>query len=243
MFSYIGMDYSQCVLIDKINQYQKLKGRPLISTRGYCHGLAVLWLSKMAQQKVEWFYDMIRYIIHNKPQDYDEASFEKFLALIEFGQNPLNSGLNITHRHLRILLEMDNIESTSFVGKYPNLFKKIRPKKHPGMYLIAHGDHAIAAFHKGDNYYVYDSNYFTGEAKMFDSKENAAKEIMARLLSKAEQKEDEDFELEFNYIPLNHLSHPSSEVVIDMSVNDGGYEADEEEKFSSGWQTSSCNIL
>lgn len=243
MFNRLDMDYSQRVLMAKINEYQRLKKRPLISTTGYCHGLAVLWLSKMVEQKVEWFYDTVKYIIHRRPEDYDEVRFEKFLALIEFGQNPLNSGMNITQRHLRLILEMRNIESIDFSGTHSGLFRRIRPKKHPAMYLVTHELHAIAMFHRGDNYYVYDSNYLSGEAKVFDSNIKAASEVMACLLSEEKRADDYLFDLTLNYIPLaGYLSHPSYEVAIDMSENEDGYEADAEESFANSLRPS-CHIL
>lgn len=229
MFRSLQLDYSQVVLIDRINEYQRLHKRPLISTTGYCHGLAVVWLSKMVEQKVEWFYNMVKYLVHQRPEDYDEITFEKFLAQIEFGQNPLNSGLNITQRHLRIILEMTNIESTCFSGTFPNLQRKIRPKKYPAMYLITNANHAIAIFHRGDTYYVYDSNYTTGEAKMFGSQQAAANEVVARLLPEDKRTADEEFELNLNFIPLaGYLTHPTGEVIVDIPTDEQRFGVDEE---------------
>ena len=61
---------------------------PLIDETGYCHGLALAWLKKMAERKEQWFYDIQRAMINATDEKLKEfnSDFEKFIAKIEYPQ-------------------------------------------------------------------------------------------------------------------------------------------------------------
>ena len=84
--------YNQTRLINKVNQYLAEMKRPLWNPRGYCHGLAVVWHQKMADNREQKFYDVIKKIILQpvgklKELD-DEVDVQKFIAQVEYAQNP-----------------------------------------------------------------------------------------------------------------------------------------------------------
>src|SRR5690349_21148096 len=85
-----SMKYNQSIIIAKINAYLKLKKRSLTLDQGYCHGLTLLWLYKMSEQKVKWYYDLVKRIVET-PNDAlldIEIDIEKFIAHIEWLQKP-----------------------------------------------------------------------------------------------------------------------------------------------------------
>lgn len=88
----VDKSYRQGVLIDKINRYLAVMGRkPLLTAGGYCHGLAVLWLQKMAEYREDWFYNVIKKIVdypEDKLAELDkDADVLKFISKMEYAQN------------------------------------------------------------------------------------------------------------------------------------------------------------
>ena len=246
MFHQAVRDCSQAVLIDRINQYQKLKGRELIQTEGYCQGLALVWLQKMIEKRAEWFYRTIQDIAYFHPEEYDDEGIEieKLLAMVEWAHCSCKYIPTVTQMHLKKILEMRNIESCDFSGTRHELYRSIRPRHHPVMYFIANEMHAISVFHLGGFYHIYDANYPTGKAKVLDCKKKTADEIIERLGNKAELEMKGTIDLEFHTIPLRGIMlHPADEVVIDIP---DGYEADVDEIFGDSEESAtgySCTMM
>jgi hypothetical protein len=236
MFHRVTMDCSQAILIDKINQYQQLKGRELIQTEGYCQGLALVWLQKMLEKRVEWFYQTVQNIALLSPEEYDDkgVELEKLLAMIEWAHCSCKYMPTVTQMHLKKILEMRNIESCDFNGTRHELYRNIRPRHHPVMYFIGSEKHAISVFHLGGFYHVYDANYLNGRAKVLDCKKKTADEVIERLGNKAEFEAKGKIDLEFHTIPLRGIMlHPADEVIIDIP---DGYDADVDESIDESEQ-------
>lgn len=163
------MKYNQSILIAKINAYLRLKKRPLILDQGYCHGLTLLWLYKMAEKKEKWYYDLVKRIVdtpNDKLEDI-EIDIEKFIAHIEWLQKP--------EKYIPSIRQMD-IDKTAEVPKEipvssvlessqldALLDLVIQPEK---MVCISGPDHSIGVYRYGSNYHIYNPNYDTGVAKI-----------------------------------------------------------------------------
>ena len=101
--------YDQDILLRKINQYLKGQGLDLIDEVGYCHGLALVWLQKMAERKEQWFYDTVRAIVNASDDKLKEANldFEKFIAKIEYAQWPTKHTQAMFKKDCEIIHQQD----------------------------------------------------------------------------------------------------------------------------------------
>ncbi len=177
--------FSQNAVVDKLNQYLKTRKRDLVLEYGYCHGLTLLWLYKMSSGKEAWFYDLIKKIVLvSSPKDFNklEIDIEKFLAHIEWLQNSSIYTPDIQQPDLDKLFETDAKTAFSAVftpRQMEDVIEQIaRPEK---MICLSSPNHTIGLFLRDNNYYLYDSNYETGEAKIFTDKKLLGKEIVTRL--------------------------------------------------------------
>src|SRR5580704_14741260 len=84
--------YNQYRLINRINLYFGKLNRPLWHL-GFCHGLVLLWLQKMAEGKEQEFYNTIKKIIDyplNKIEELDnEQDVQIFLAQIRYAHHSM----------------------------------------------------------------------------------------------------------------------------------------------------------
>lgn len=172
-------DYSQTTVIDKLNLYLKLKKRQLISSEGHCYGITLLWLQKMSEGTVNWFYETVDAIVEC-PTDkllMIEVEIEKFLAMIEWAQNSAKHVTTVTQDDVDKLLEVPRPEMFIFKDKEEELTKWLRVRRNAVMYVVCSPDHAIGVIQVNGFYYVYDANYHHGRAKIFHSREKVVQEI------------------------------------------------------------------
>lgn len=164
-------DYSQGILLEKLNQYLVLQNRQhYLDTAGYCHGLTLLWLYKMTENQEEWFYSLVKKIIdYPEKQLLDiEMSIEKFLNHIEWMQNPHFYHANWEQEKCEELLEVKKLYSTKAMFSYSkNQLKTLFNKyvKDNVMIVLASAEHTIGVIQRGFSYYIYDANYRSGRAK------------------------------------------------------------------------------
>lgn len=179
VFFPLSSQYSQEPLLKRINAYLEMHSRPKIDESGYCHGLAILWLQKMAEGCVDWFY-YIRDAIIAYPWsriDEIELDIEKFVALIELGQN-IQRYLKVSMQDISQILENDNIESKLFVGSKESLSHLFRDRRNVVMYVVSCNAHCIAIYQSNGVYHLFDPNYDNGYAKIFDNRHIMSEEIL-----------------------------------------------------------------
>ena len=177
--------FSQNAVVDKLNAYLKSRHRDLVLEYGYCHGLSLLWLYKMSEGKEKWFYDTVQKIVTAKtPADFDdlEMDFEKFIAHIEWLQNPSAYAPQIQQLDLDSVLEIPNRTPLSSVLN-PRQFDDIidliaKPNQ---MICLSCPNHTIGLYERGKNYFLYDSNYEDCNAHSFTDKKLLTHEVVDRL--------------------------------------------------------------
>lgn len=83
-------DYSQGILLRRINLYLASVHKDQISEAGYCHGIVLLWLTMMSWGVESLFFEMIKVIAECPVDQLDKIgnTIELFLDMIEVGQNP-----------------------------------------------------------------------------------------------------------------------------------------------------------
>lgn len=180
-------NYSQGKLLPKINLYLSSIDREGISTKGYCHGLTLLWLYKMSEGLEDWFYQLNKKIIDcpaAKISDF-EMDFEKFLNHIEWAQNSRKYSKNlagkvVTDQHnVNHILQIEKIYPHKKFDKRMTISYTFRQlKTFFNTYITENvmmtfrsqdskDKHTIGIFRRGHYYYLYDANYKTGKAKKF----------------------------------------------------------------------------
>lgn len=181
---------SQKVLLHKLDQYLRLKGRYLersaeelknddrINKKGYCHGITLLWLYKMAEGKEVWFYNLIEKIVccpDNHLEDI-EMDIEKFLAFIEWAQRPYlytHGGDNIAQRDVDKILEVRKLYSETKNFNDRDLFNLLYFHLEPGRMICIRSQttskHTIGIFcnRKRLEHFIFDANYKTGLPKQY----------------------------------------------------------------------------
>lgn len=179
-------NFSQNRLLAQVNNYQKALGRKPWDTKGYCHGLAIVWLQKMADYREEEFYAVIKKII-NQPLDQireldDDVDVQKFLAQIEFAQNSLRYGYGklIRQRDVDKILDAPTelFMSTYFSTKLLADKLKERAAAYKAITVSSNNQysHTIGIFYRDNKYFVFDSNYRTGRAREYSLPLSAALE-------------------------------------------------------------------
>lgn len=172
------IEYNQDALINKINVYLKINDRMLILNKGYCNGLTMLWLYKMAEHQEDWFYNLTKKIINYSGEDLSdiEMDIEKLINNIEWCQNPdlytknENNISQYTQYNCDKLLETVNLYRNKNVCDYSiqqlrDVFNK--NVKEDVMIAVASKEHIIGIVQRDNYYYIYDANYITGRAKRF----------------------------------------------------------------------------
>jgi hypothetical protein len=193
-------EYSQNVLLHKINTYLATVGKPPTRGKGHCHGITLLWLMMMYLDLQPLFYKLVQDI--SECPDYKLLTIHKkittFLEWIDLGQNP-GSYSNNTYQQRDVVHIIGGVTTVAAVRK--SIFESDLADELWGvmqdnnMICFAgkgvHADtyedcgHAIGVFVKKTpsghfNYYVYDPNYKDNKHKMFNSPEMAAVECWSR---------------------------------------------------------------
>lgn len=198
-------NFGQVSLIKQINAYYSKLGRPPISLdmqgkiEGYCHGITLLWLQKMAEGKEDWFYNTKKKIIEWADNELekmeDDIDVQKFIAKIEFAQNPEIHTYDpnawkshIEKKNVDKLLETP--KQTSKINRYTpaslgTLLEDIKLTNDNAIALTSRSKikHTIGVFIRDNKYYLFDPNYRSGIAQCFDSAHQLCDEIEKRLYS------------------------------------------------------------
>lgn len=212
----IPLDLSQNPLLDKLNTFFKKAGRKnedgsiyQISTRGYCHGLTLLFLEKMTEGKIQWFYDTKRKIIECDDNNLEDLELEidKFLALIEWAQNSSKySENNISYFNIDLILDTQPQKSFDDLYDFEKLKNFLTYKQGKGNMMCitnCYGDiqeHTVGIFTDGVYYHFFDANYKNGEAVKFRSSKELTHEVLNRLYTNFSEEIPDNCELEIKMV-------------------------------------------
>lgn len=166
------MKYNQAAIIYKINTYLRLQKRQINLDPGYCHGITLLWLSKMAEKKEKWYYDLVKRIVDvpiNTLLDH-EIDMEKFIAHIEWLQKPEKYVSSIRQMDIDKTVEVPKEipVSSVFESKQLDVLLDLVIQSEK-MVCISGPDHSIGVYRRGGKYHIYNPNYDTGVAKTVDT--------------------------------------------------------------------------
>jgi hypothetical protein len=170
---------NQKILLKKINAYLSIIGGQQIPERGYCNGIIILWLTMMASNTENLFYDMVDCIAacpKDKLEDIHETILT-FLEWIEIGQHPRDHFGEECKQH-----ELHKIIGADYVGSHQNrtsrveLAKLIDDHAKPGAMVCLQGwsntikdneeiGHTIGLFNRNGAYYLFDPNYCEGRPR------------------------------------------------------------------------------
>lgn len=179
--------YDQSRLIRKVNLYFTLFKRPLWSTKGYCHGLTILWHQKMTDRKEVQHYAVNKKIIQchrTKLVEFeDDIDVQKLIAQAEYAQNPEQYSVGKTVRQIDVDSILGTLPELLFsewisLKSFADLLDK-HAKARPAVTVANFLSHHTVGIHFRDNqYHVFDTNYESGEAKIFNTSLEAVKEVI-----------------------------------------------------------------
>jgi hypothetical protein len=199
-------DFSQTILLKKINTYLKSQGRALISEDGYCHGITLLWLTMMSWNLESLFYKFVDEIV-NCPDAYLNMLHENittFLEYIDFGQHPLTNTKNMCGQQdidkiigvKRLSPQVSHcLADTDLLGEIAKLREKENMESITGWRMVEKVDpdtsnntmveegHTVGVVYKDSAYRVYDSNYKNGKHTTFAFANEAVAEVRHRLFT------------------------------------------------------------
>lgn len=191
------VDFRQRRLLDHLNEYLTFKNRPLLSVKGYCYGLTMLWLLRMVQGRRADFYRDIKTLLDCSVLELCkiERTTDLFITLIDCGQNIKNYCSDHTWRNSDVILAFINAVEKGHnpasglpIGGFKENFTlktvtqcfdasslalAIKAEMQEKTMMRINGDtsstlhHAIGLYRRFDCYYLYDSNYFEGKPKEF----------------------------------------------------------------------------
>lgn len=207
----------QELILSKLNYYIKHKKRKhILEPGGYCHGLTLLWLYKMSEGKEKWFYDITNKIIRCKLKNLDqiEIDIEKFLAHIEWLQNPNKYVKNIQQLDIDKLTDTyrDYSISYSFTAETlkSNLNKLISSNR---MTCISGPNHTIGVFRRNNKFYIYDPNSITGLPQSTNKLNELQSEIISALFKKTKL-QHKDIPLHINVVSRSKINHKTTNNLV-----------------------------
>jgi hypothetical protein len=191
---------SQLRLLLKLNLYQLVMrardqetgtpvshSRVLLAMDGYCNGMTATWLDYISKGREEEFYAMLDKIKTAPLNQMSSAgyapSFEKLISFIEYRQNPEKYSKQVKQSDLDVILEVDKsyeqiITDLTQAQLAELLSLQINENSLIAISITGGGiEHVIGFYRRGEQYFLYDSNYTTGRPKAFTNAEEAAKEI------------------------------------------------------------------
>lgn len=142
-------DYSQKILLKRINAYLATQNKTPISEKGHCHGIGVSWLLMMDWHLGDAYFMMRKVIASCRPHQLQKIGelIEFFLKLIDLGQNPHKYSNNTcTQQDLPVIMGEVN-QAFSFEGSYnkqeleQSLDKRLSSKKRSMMTIQGFGIH------------------------------------------------------------------------------------------------------
>jgi len=178
-FTFSMQDYSQDRLVQKMNTYLQQCNRRLLNL-GFCHGLTLLWLRRMTQDREEEFYAVIKKIV-DCPDDELQAlapEIEKIRASIDKKQNPNRYFFYCVHtvaqENIDVILKTEkqkNLDSVYTRASLRNLLQEHVINDCmtciSSDYDASESDtnHTVGLFKRDEDYYLYDSNDYSGRAQ------------------------------------------------------------------------------
>ncbi len=187
-------DYSQTILISRINYYLNSINEKEILDEGYCHGLTLLWLTMMSWGVESLFYQIIKMIAECPLDQLVNMGniITPFLDMIDVGQYPEKRSNN----HFK---QSNVIEIIGEVYKIFTATKKLTPKKlesrlqslgkENNMMAITgwpkdrQKGHTVGVFVRGPQYHFYDSNFDDLGAHEYVAQYPLAREIWEQVFS------------------------------------------------------------
>lgn len=178
-------NYSQFVLLRNINLYLTKTHQPLISEIGYCHGITLLWLTMMAHNLENLFYNLVKEIAECPQDQLTEIhqTITTFLEWIEIGQHPEKHS-TCTQRDTDQITGIEKIytlDTQLSQHSFQLEIKKLAQENN--MICIGANEHTIGLFYRHDVYHLFDSNYNHGKSTTFTSPKEAGKEAWFRLFN------------------------------------------------------------
>jgi hypothetical protein len=217
-------DFSQDKLIDKINVYLTQQGRRLMS-HGYCHGLTLLWLKRMAAGREQEFYTTIKNMIACPNEQLADMAhvIEKMRRSIDKKQQPRRY-----YRYARYQIDQFNIDAIlkserqlSLDGEYTQSSLETMLNTfcwNDDMFCISscydqkdsEDNHTIGIYKRNQVFYLYDANNQSGVAGFYYSTEVVANEIFRLLYNNFNLERPDKCVLEikktrYNDTQLQHL--------------------------------------
>jgi hypothetical protein len=200
--------YNQSEIQKKIQLYLEATGQRLTGKLpdGYCHGLALLWVIKMAERQEKWFYHLIKEICEfslatlkniistTPPKKLFISEFEKFINHIDWAHRPENYvHSQCTQTDIDKILDLP---ARSYDLKMFNQFEHMRAHLKKvflsSTFAIVSGQgarygkmiagHSIGCYFRDNKYWVYHGYYDKGQAKPFHTIDAMAQEIHEQMI-------------------------------------------------------------
>lgn len=176
-------DLKQRILLAHINRYYKKMGYPEIDVEGYCHGLTLLWLAKMADGNELDFYTIKTNIIKWSTDEnftfFEDVSVQKFLAQIEFAQNPEKYTYDkntwgvgmIEQKDVDKILETPKQKTKSGQITRESFVELICANLGNAICITSRTKikHTIGIFIRDNKYFLFDPNFRSGKAIEYES--------------------------------------------------------------------------
>lgn len=179
--------------------------------------MTLLWLQKMLENKISWFYEVYKNIVYSDEALFDrmEIEIEKFLALIEWCQHTfkITSG-NIGYDNIDQIMEAK--AQKSFDDKYvlSKLNKALHELQGKNKMICVTSNgltrHSIGIFADGINYHLYDANDEKGRAVQMRSSKKLAREVLHKLYANLGHVIPSEVDLEIKEVVANKNTLKSS---------------------------------
>ncbi len=213
-FTVTKEDYSQDRLIEKMNTYLTQCNRRLLS-KGYCHGLTLLWLQRMTQDREKEFYTTIKKIVDCPDENLQAlaADIEKMRTSLDKKQNPNRHFFYCVHtisqENIDVILKTEKQKNLGGVFTRASLGNLLREQVvNDNMVCISSNymdkqedaNHTVGLFKRDDDYYFYDSNGCSGRAECLINVYDVVDKLLYCIYGSFDMVEPTEFSLEIKLI-------------------------------------------
>lgn len=156
-------------LIKQLNRYLRVKQRDFQLRGGYCHGLALLWLHAMSQNRESIFYQTIADVVACE-DDFSRMkdNVETFIAHIEWLQHSSRYEYSINQLDADELTGLQRDGSLSFLMHHAELDELIRHAVQDNKFIcISSHNHSVGVVRRMGIIYLFDVNFPELKPKTF----------------------------------------------------------------------------
>lgn len=157
-------------LIDKLNQYLKMRQRDTVLEGGYCHGFTLLWLNLMSRRAESWLYELAHRVMASDmaTECALDESIETLIAHLEWLQHPSKYQYQLNQLDIAELANLHVNDRISFLLSRQQLHALLNSVLQQNACLsISNHNHTVGVAKRSSELYLFATEFDSLQALKF----------------------------------------------------------------------------